>query len=86
MSYSKSLKIVKIDFVASDTSDTYYIQVAYSIIDEDKREREISSFYGIDDGYRKIVITMDNNLFKVLKNGYRKLNAIVFLLDDVSLS
>ncbi len=61
------IKEKEIDFVASDTNDTFYIQVAYSIVDEDKREREVASFYGIDDGYRKI-------------------NAIGFLLDEVGLS
>lgn len=72
----------EIDFVAKNNKDTYYIQVAYSIVDENKREQEISSFYNLDDGYKKIVITMDNDPFTILKNGYKKVNAIDFLLDE----
>ena len=75
----------EIDFIAADSKDTYYIQVAYSMIDADKREQEISSFRKIDDGYKKIVITMDDDPFTILENGYKKLNAIEFLLDSESL-
>ena len=75
----------EIDFIAADSKDTYYIQVAYSMIDADKREQEISSFKKIDDGYKKIVITMDDDPFTILENGYKKINAIDFLLDSESL-
>lgn len=75
----------EIDFVAKSSSDTYYIQVAYSMIDEDKRKQELGSFKNIDDGYKKIVITMDDDPFNVLENGYKKINAIEFLLDEEAL-
>lgn len=75
----------EIDFVASDTKDTYYIQVAYSILDADKREQELGSFRSIDDGFKKIVITMDDDPFTLLEKGYKKINALDFLLDDESL-
>ena len=55
------------------------------MIDADKREQEISSFRKIDDGYKKIVITMDDDPFTILENGYKKINAIEFLLDSESL-
>lgn len=72
----------EIDFVAKNSSDTYYIQVAYSMIDEEKRKQELGSFKNIDDGYKKIVVTMDDDPFNVLENGYKKVNAIDFLLDE----
>lgn len=75
----------EIDFVARNSKDIYYIQVAYSIVDVAKRKQELSSFYKIADGYKKIVITMDNDPFVVLENGYKKINAIDFLLNDNSL-
>lgn len=75
----------EIDFIAKDMRNTYYIQVSYSIADERTREREISSFYHLDDGYRKIVITMDSDPFDDLGNGYKKLNMLDFLLDEKSL-
>ncbi len=59
--------------------------MAYTLSDPDKNEQEVSSFYGLDDGYKKIVITMDDDPFVSLKNGYKKINALDFLLDDYSL-
>lgn len=71
----------EIDFVASNNADNYYIQVAYSIIEPEKKARELGSFKNIDDGYKKIVITMDDDPYVVLENGYKKINAVDFLLD-----
>jgi predicted AAA+ superfamily ATPase len=75
----------EIDFIAKDSRDTYYIQVAYNMTDEDVRKREIGSFHKIDDGYKKIVITMDDDPFVLLENGYKKMNALDFLLNEKAL-
>ena len=75
----------EIDFMAKDMNNTYYIQVSYSVIDPSTRERELSSFRNLDDGYKKIVITMDNDPFTNLENGYKKINMLDFLLDESSL-
>ena len=75
----------EIDFVATGERDTYYIQVAYSLSDPDKRAAELASFAGLDDGYKKIVITMDDDPFTLLERGYRKLHVYDFLLDPDSL-
>ena len=75
----------EIDYIAKDNKDTFYIQVAYNMTDEDVRKRELGSFHKIDDGYKKIVITMDDDPFVILENGYRKLNALDFLLNEKSL-
>ena len=45
----------------------------------------LSSFRNLDDGYKKIVITMDNDPFTNLENGYKKINMLDFLLDESSL-
>lgn len=71
----------EIDFVAKNFNDTYYIQVSFTIEDEKTRERELGAFKHLDDGYKKIVITMDNSPFTILENGYKKINMIDFLLD-----
>lgn len=71
----------EIDFIASDNRDSYYIQVAYSITDPDKKAKELGSFKNIDDGYKKIVITMDDDPFTLLESGYKKIYAVDFLLD-----
>lgn len=72
----------EIDFIARDDKNLYYIQVAYSMIDPEKKEQEVSSFYKLDDGYKKIVITMDDDPFINLDNGYKKINIFDFLLND----
>ncbi len=74
--------VKEIDFVARDDNNLYYIQVAYTLSDPDKNEQEVSSFYGLDDGYKKIVITIDDDPFVNLKNGYKKINVFNFLLND----
>lgn len=75
----------EIDFVARDDKNLFYIQVAYTLNSPEKSEQEISSFYGLDDGYKKIVITMDDDPFINLKNGYKKINVLDFLLNDNAL-
>ena len=45
----------EIDFVARTYQDLYYIQVSVSIEGKETKEREISAFKGLDDGYK------DNN-------------------------
>ena len=76
----------EIDFVARSGPETYYIQVSYTIVDKSTRQREISAFSKLDDGYKKIVITMDNTPYAVLENGYKALNLIDFLNNDNALT
>lgn len=75
----------EIDFVARDDKNLYYIQVAYTLSDPAKNEQEVSSFYGLDDGYKKIVVTMDDDPFVNLEKGYKKINVFDFLLNDNAL-
>ncbi len=72
----------EIDFIAKDNKNLYYIQVAYTLTDPEKKEQEISSFYGLDDGYKKVIITMDDDPFVNLENGYKKINLFDFLLNE----
>lgn len=59
----------EIDFIAKNEKTLNYIQVAYSILNKDKKEKELASFKKLDDGYKKIIITMDNDPFNNLENG-----------------
>ncbi len=72
----------EIDFVAKNYDDLYYIQVCVSIENNETKERELHSFKGLDDGYKKIVITMDKNPLKHLENGYKMIHIFDFLLDE----
>ena len=76
----------KIDFVAIDTEGRKnYIQVTYSLENPGVKERELSSFRGLDDGYKKILITMDRTPFSNLEKGYRLLTILNFLENDASI-
>lgn len=50
----------EIDFLASKNGKQYYIQVAYSIIEEKTYEREFKAFKGLDNSIKKIIITNDD--------------------------
>lgn len=72
----------EIDFVARTHNDLYYIQVSLSIENNETKQREILSFKGLDDGYKKIVVTMDNNPLIRLEDGYKMVNVFDFLLNE----
>lgn len=76
----------EIDFVAKTHKDLYYIQVSLSIENAATKAREINAFKGLDDGYKKIVITMDSNPLLRLENGYKMIHIYDFLLDEDSLT
>ena len=76
----------EIDFVAKELSGKrYYIQVSYTIQDEAVKEREVSAFRLLDDGYKKILITMDRNPLSNLENGSQMMNLFDFLLNEQAL-
>lgn len=53
-------KQYEVDFIATNGQDKYYIQSAYRIDDEDKRNQELNSLKRIDDNFRKVVIVGDD--------------------------
>lgn len=71
----------EIDFVVTKGEEKMYIQVAYSILDPEKKKQELSSFKGLDDGFQKLVLTMDDDPFNQLADGYVKKNVIEWLLE-----
>ncbi len=76
----------EIDFVAKELNGRqYYIQVSYTIQDKATKEREISAFHLLDDGYKKILITMDRNPLSNLEKGYQMMNLFDFLLNEQAL-
>ena len=76
----------EIDFIARELGGRqYYIQVSYTIQNEATKEREISAFHRLDDGYKKILITMDYNPLSNLENGYQMMNLFDFLLNEKAL-
>ena len=69
-------------FVAEAIRDE---EVSYTIQDEAVKEREISAFHLLDDGYKKILITMDRNPLSNLENGYQMMHLFDFLLNERAL-
>ena len=65
-------KQYEVDFIATDWNEKYYIQSAYEIETEEKREQELNSLKRIDDSFQKIVIVKDDIM------PYRDNNGILF--------
>lgn len=78
-------KQLEIDFIANQGSRRYYIQSAFSIPDEEKREQEKVSLINVGDSFKKIIIVKD-----VVKpwhddDGILTISLYDFLLDEKSL-
>lgn len=78
-------KQLEIDFIANQGSKRYYIQSAFSIPDEEKREQEKASLINVGDSFKKIIIVKD-----VVKpwhddDGILTISLYDFLLDEKSL-
>ena len=78
-------KQLEVDFVANKGSKRYYIQSAYMIPDETKREQEIRPFQKIDDSFKKIVITTHAPAPLYDDQGVLTMNIYDFLLNPDSL-
>lgn len=65
-------KQYEVDFIATDGNEKYYIQSAYEIETEEKREQEVNSLKRIDDSFQKVVIVKDDIM------PYRDNNGILF--------
>ena len=78
-------KQLEVDFVCNKGNMRYYIQSAFSIPNIEKQEQEQASLDGIDDSFKKIIITQD--IAKPWRNekGYLIINIIDFLLNQNSL-
>jgi hypothetical protein len=50
----------EIDFLAQKGNKKYYVQVAYSVLDEKTYKREFGAFANIDNLSQKIIITNDD--------------------------
>lgn len=74
-------KQLEVDFVCNLGSARYYIQSAYSLPDEAKREQEVRPFRKIDDSFKKMVITKDIVPAHYDEFGILTVNIYDFLLD-----
>lgn len=76
----------EIDFVVNRFSERVYIQSAWMVSDEDKREQEIFSLRHTGDSFRKIVVTGDPYEKPWMDdNGITFMGIVPFLLDSKSI-
>ena len=76
----------EIDFVVrSLDGNQWYIQVAYTLQGEEKLQQETAPLKNIKDGYRRIILTMDDDPFENLEGGIKKINVYDFLLGKKNL-
>ena len=76
---------LEIDFVANKGNLRYYIQSAFSISDEEKKEQEEASLKSIKDAFKRVVILRDDIMPYYDNNGFLVIGLIDFLLDSNSL-
>lgn len=79
-------KQLEVDFVCNLGSKRYYIQSAYSMPSEEKKNQEIRPFGKIDDSFKKIVITGDMSPTFYNDDGILFMNIFDFLLKPENLS
>lgn len=72
----------EIDFIANKGDQKYYIQSAYSIPTEEKREQELASLLKVSDSFKKIVVVGDDIVPYTDDNGIFFTGLFDFLLKD----
>ncbi len=73
----------EIDFIANNGLEKYYIQSAFSIDSEEKRQQELKSLLKVDDSFQKIVITGSDIAPYTDDKGIRFMGLFQFLLSGV---
>ena len=73
----------EVDFIATNGQQKYYIQSAYRIDDEDKRDQELQSLIRIDDSFRKIVIVGEDIASWTNEKGITFMGLYGFLRDGL---
>ncbi len=75
----------EVDFVANRGSRRYYIQSAFAIPDEEKREQETRSLVKIQDSFKKIVVVREDIEPWHDDNGILYIGIEQFLLDETAM-
>lgn len=74
-------KQLEVDFVANMADRRYYIQSAFAMPDDAKREQESASLKRIDDSFKKIIIVRDDIKPYHDNNGFYLVGLMDFLLE-----
>jgi hypothetical protein len=79
---TSSYQQLEVDFIATNGMNKYYIQSAYALHSDDKREQELASLKKIDDSFCKIVIVGDDINTYTDDNGFIFMGLPQFLQND----
>ena len=82
---TRQYKQLEIDFVANKGDQRCYIQSAYHMDDQEKREKEMRPFLKMNDGFRTVILTGDDVPRHVNEKGVMIMNVIDFMKDPESL-
>ena len=77
---------LEIDFVCNKGSRRYYIQSAFALPTQEKRDQESRSLLKVDDSFKKIIVTKEGPSPYYNEDGILSMNVFDFLLDPDSLS
>lgn len=77
---------LEIDFVCNKGSRRYYIQSAFALPTQEKRDQESRSLLKVDDSFKKIIVTKEGPAPYYNEDGILSMNVFDFLLDTDSLS
>ena len=75
-------KQYEVDFIATNGNEKYYIQSAYELSSDTKREQELNSLNRIDDSFQKIVIVKDDIMPYRDEKGIYFTGLFQFLISD----
>ena len=81
----KNYKQLEVDFVINKGDEKYYIQSAYNIEDDKKKDQELQSLLNIDDNFKKIIIVYDHFIKWQDEKGIIYISIYDFLLNENSL-
>ncbi len=82
-SNAKSSRLgLEVDFVVNKGAERIYIQSAFKLSTEEKKEQEERSLLNIHDNFKKIIITGDNIKRKTDEKGILTIGLLDFLLDE----
>ena len=78
-------KATEVDFVANKGNKTYYVQVAYEINNEEKKNQEYQSLRNIPDSFKKVIIVKNEGKYYYTDEGFLKISLLDFLINEDSL-
>lgn len=78
-------KLLEVDFVANKGDKRLYLQSAYAMRDDEKREQEMASLKRIGDSFKKAIVVRDDIKPYYDNNGFYNIGLMDFLLYPESL-